>query len=940
MKIKNFKQQINRMPKFVFLLATTILYILIFLSLHSSIGDGISALSLFPVALASWFLGIRGGLTWSFLFLFLNLILFQTTGDQGIQWDNIIHGLPGFLSVFLVGIGTGWIRELNQKNIKELSERKEMELALQKSEYKFRTQFENMVEGMAIDQIIYEDGKAIDWIVTDVNPAYERIMRLSRENVVGKLASSIYNSQEAIEPFLRDYDQVIRTGISLSNQQHYLIRDRLINFSASTLGDNLIAVIFNDVTENDKALEAERAQREFTTTMGKITSALNKTIKFDEVLDIILENLGQFVPFDAADITLIQDGHLRMARHIGYKKFGLEDYAENFYIKLDEILTAKWMFQKQIPLIISDTTISDIWTTFPEVAWIKSYMGLPIIAKGNMVGILNFHSIKEGYYEGYLFEKLIPFAEQAAIAIDNARTFEDAQQRSQRLSLINQVAFQLSQPSDLETIQQLAVDCLAEALNLDQVGLAFLNQDRDCLTIVADHPAPGNSSAKGSKITLENNPSMDYIFEKKTSFFSKDAQHDPMLEAVKHFMVGQRIYSILIIPLIINSEVIGTIGCDVTSENRVLTQDDINLAEILTNLVAGQIEQARLLSMEKKRTAELALLHETSLAITQPYDLSQLHQKIIEKAVWLLDSSAGMLYLTTKDKDILECKVSFNNQYDPVGTKLRMGEGAAGIVAQTHQPFIISNYGSWEQKPNTFRNVLDDFPLLSVPVFWQSEIKGVIQIAREPGKQTFDKNDADLLSLFSSQVAITLENSRLYQEVQELAILDPLTGVYNRRGFTEIAEREIERAQRFQNPLAVLFLDLDKFKDVNDKHGHGVGDQILTDIANRCKSTLRNVDVICRQGGEEFVVLLVESNLSTAVKIAKRIQSVIKGYPFQTNAGSISITVSIGVAEFQSDMTGIDDLIHHADLAMYKAKSSGRDCVVPFLINDDSSKNI
>lgn len=937
MKNIKFKQSINGIPKFVVPLIATLLYIVIFISFHEMIGGTLAAFSIFPVILAGWFLGIKVSLFWSLIVLIINIILYTNFIRVDNTWAYLIETSPAFLSIFAAGVIAGWIRSLDQRL--ELAERKKVELALQISEHKFRTQFENMDEGVVIDQIIFENGKPVDWIVTDVNPAYERIMRLSRKDVIGKLASSIYGSYEAIEPFLIDFDTVLKTGKSISNQQHYLIRERNITITISSLGNNHIAVIFNDITENNKAHEAERAQREFTTTMGKITSALNKTIKFDEVLDIILGNLGNFVSFDAADITLIQDGRLRMARHIGYEKFGLDNYADNFDIYLDEILTAKWLVQNQIPLIISDTTTSDIWTTFPEVAWIKSYMGLPIIAKGNMVGILNFHSIEKGYYEGFPFDQLMPFAEQVAIAIDNARTFEDAQQRSQRLALINQVAFQLSQPSELETIQQLAVDCLAEALNLDQVGLALLNQDRDCLTLVADHPAPGNSSAKGLIIALENNPSMDYIFENKTSFFSKDAQHDPMLEAVKHFMVGQRIFSILIIPLIIGGEVIGTIGCDVTTEKRILSQDEINLAEILANLVAGQIEQARLLSMEKKRTAELAMLHETSLAITQPYELSKLQQQIVERAAWLLGASSGMLYLESLDREFFECKVSYNNQIDPVGTRLQVGQGAVGIVAQTAKPLFIPNYGRWEKKPDIFQQIMEPFCLLSVPVIWQSQVKGVIQLLRDPDQPPFEQSDAELLSLFSSQVAITLENTRLHQEVQELSIRDPLTCLFNRRGFDEIAHREIERAYRFKHPLTLLFLDIDHFKDVNDDHGHAVGDKILIGIAERCINVLRNVDVICRHGGEELVILLLESNMVSALETANRIRAVIKGYPFQTEAGSISITVSIGVAEYQSDMTGIDNLIHHADLAMYKAKSSGRDCVVPFQI-DNHQKNI
>ncbi|HSM25720.1 MAG TPA: GGDEF domain-containing protein [Anaerolineaceae bacterium] len=183
-------------------------------------------------------------------------------------------------------------------------------------------------------------------------------------------------------------------------------------------------------------------------------------------------------------------------------------------------------------------------------------------------------------------------------------------------------------------------------------------------------------------------------------------------------------------------------------------------------------------------------------------------------------------------------------------------------------------------------------------------------------------------------MAITLENSRLLTEVQKLAVLDPLTGLLNRRGFAELAEREIDRAHRFKHSLSLLFLDLDHFKKINDEHGHLVGDQILVGIANRCKNILRSVDLTCRYGGEEFLILLVETNLEDAVEIAKRINNVIKLYPFMTDIGPINLTISIGVARFEKHMHNIDAIIQNADTALYKAKSAGRDCVVPFLEND------
>jgi diguanylate cyclase (GGDEF)-like protein len=933
--LKN-KQKIQ-IPKYLFFFSTLIIYVVVFLIFHSTFGSGISALSIFPVALVGLYYGLKWGIFAGILVLVLNFHLMFFISGMSIDDVIVNAGIPGYFSVILAGIGAGFIYRINKKNINDLPEHEEYEIALKKSEQRFSAQFQNMIDGMAINEIMYEGENPVDWIITDVNPAYENIMNMSRDEVIGKRATEIYGSYSEIEQFLRDYDRILKTGAPISKQLHCILLNRNIVQSAFALGGNQLAVVFKDVTEQEQALQAEIKQREFVDTMGKITYALNETMKLDEVLDIILENLIKFVSFDAADITLIHDDRLKMARHIGYAKYNLDEFAKNFNIRLDEMSTSKWMITNQAPLIIEDTTYSKIWTVFPEVEWIKSYMGLPIFTRGKLVGFLNFLSAQKDFYKNFPFEQLLLFTEQAAIAIENSRTFEVTQKRSQRLAIINQVAFKMTESAELDVIQQLSVDSMIEALGVDQVGLALMNPDRKSMTIVADHPGPGNSSTIGMLIPLEDNPSMNYILENKSSFYSENVQDDPMLHAVKHLMIRQNIQSILISPLIVGSEVVGTIGCDITTQNRKLSSEEISLAEVLANLVAGRIEQARLLDIEKKRAEELAMLHETSLAITQPYDLSVLHRQIIEKAVWLLDSFAGMLYLRTDDNDVFECKVSFNNQYDPVGTQLHLGEGAAGIVAKTNQPLIISNYGSWEKKPSSFAKVTDDFPLLSVPVRWQSEVKGVIQITREPGKPSFEQSDVELLSLFSSQVAVTLENSRLYQEVQSLAVLDPLTQVYNRRGFSDIANREIERAQRFGHSLALLFLDIDHFKEVNDTHGHAAGDQILSEIAERCKNTIRNVDVISRHGGEEFIVLLLESDKNVAQIIAKRLQSVVKEYPFQTDAGPISITVSIGIAEFNEQVKGLSTLIHNADMALYKAKSSGRNRVIVFQPDTDIS---
>jgi diguanylate cyclase (GGDEF)-like protein len=908
---------------------STLLYIGIFFPLHSLVGDDISAFSLLPVAIAGWFWGIWGGLLWSLLFLALNIGLFMLQGDSSHLELILKGGVPGFLSLLVIGMAAGWIGNLNEKVKKELVERKTSEAALQKSERRYRSQFENMVEGIAIDQLIYENGKPADWIILDVNPAYEKILRVTRDEVIGQRASVFYPSYQALESYLIDYDQVVRTGIPVSRKTDSLIGNRKLVFTVTSLGEEYLAVIFSDITEQEEALQAEREQRIFSDAMRDIASALNSTIHLTEVLDIIFTHMEQAVSYDAADIMLIEKGRLVIKRHSGYSQRGLDDFVDNFNVPLDAIPSVRWMIQHRSPLVVSDTSHSEMWRVIPETAWIGSYLGLPIMAKGQVVGILNFSSSKVGFFQDFPIERLQPFVEQAALALENARVFEETQEHSHRLELVNRVASQLTLPGDLNEIQQLAVDSIAEALSIDQVGLALLNKDNRFLTVVAYHAAPGNSTAKGSTISLENNLSMDFILEYKSSFLSEDAQHDPRLAAVRDIMVRQNIFSILIIPLVIRGEVIGTMGCDITVEGRNLTQEEISLAETITNLVAGRVEQARLLEIEKKRAAELAMLHETTLAITQPYDLSRLLEQIVERATWLLDSSAGMLYLKVPEDEFFECRVSYHNKYDPVGTRLRFGEGAAGIVAQTAQPLTYPDYGAWTDKPSTFQDIHEQFALLSVPVVWQSEVKGVIQILRETGKVPFEPGDANLLALFSSQVAISLENTQLYQEVQKMAVLDPLTGQYNRRGFAEIGNREIKRVQRFQRPLSLLFLDLDYFKEVNDRYGHVAGDQVLKAIAELCRRDLRNVDVIGRYGGEEFVALLLETDIVSATCIADRLRAAIAENPIQTAYGEIHLTVSIGVAQYQADMNGLEEFIHRADQALYKAKAAGRNCIFP-----------
>jgi diguanylate cyclase (GGDEF)-like protein len=165
------------------------------------------------------------------------------------------------------------------------------------------------------------------------------------------------------------------------------------------------------------------------------------------------------------------------------------------------------------------------------------------------------------------------------------------------------------------------------------------------------------------------------------------------------------------------------------------------------------------------------------------------------------------------------------------------------------------------------------------------------------------------------------------EEVERLAFTDALTGLYNRRHLFLLADREFQRARRYQLPLSAMMLDIDEFKRVNDTYGHVIGDQVLQRVADCCRKELRGVDVIGRYGGDEFVALLPETGLSAACQVAERLRKTIAERVLDTKTGRVTVTVSLGVAVLDDEHLTPESLLDRADKALYIAKQNGRNRV-------------
>lgn len=205
------------------------------------------------------------------------------------------------------------------------------------------------------------------------------------------------------------------------------------------------------------------------------------------------------------------------------------------------------------------------------------------------------------------------------------------------------------------------------------------------------------------------------------------------------------------------------------------------------------------------------------------------------------------------------------------------------------------------------------------------------------------QQDSEIYRLRNVELTREIEERKKVQsKLERIATLDPLTGLFNRRYFFELTQQELNRSRRYNRPLSVIMLDIDHFKEVNDRFGHLVGDRVIVEVARRIQKALRRVDQACRYGGEEFAVLLPETTLTQAEMVATRLWQLVTRQPTVSGELKLKITVSVGVATYHQDgVIAVDTLLDRADKAMYYAKQNGRNRVVIYnqLMNGTTSLN-
>jgi diguanylate cyclase (GGDEF)-like protein len=251
-------------------------------------------------------------------------------------------------------------------------------------------------------------------------------------------------------------------------------------------------------------------------------------------------------------------------------------------------------------------------------------------------------------------------------------------------------------------------------------------------------------------------------------------------------------------------------------------------------------------------------------------------------------------------------------------------EGITSYVAATGKPYYAPDVRQTPFYVQGKRTIKSE---AAVPMILRNEVIGVLDIESEK-LNAFSERDIRMFSVFASQAAIAIENARLYNETKEMSLTDSLTNIANRRHFDLILENELKRGRGYSRSVSLAMIDLDHFKEFNDRYGHPAGDQLLIYVARKLKDTVRDTDLVARYGGEEFVIIFPETGSGPAFKVCERVRMAVENAHITLKKyGRVGITISIGLATYPQSAQSAQELIQKADLALYRAKKLGRNRV-------------
>jgi len=334
----------------------------------------------------------------------------------------------------------------------------------------------------------------------------------------------------------------------------------------------------------------------------------------------------------------------------------------------------------------------------------------------------------------------------------------------------------------------------------------------------------------------------------------------------------------------------------------------------------------------KRKIKEMETLNEIVRAINSSLEPKEILKIIMEKTADFIRAEGWSILLIDKERQELVFEAAAGEAGEKlIGMRLKINQGVAGWVARTGKSLIVEDVS---KDPRFYDGVdkktkFTTKSILCVPMKSRDEIIGVVEVINKIGGEPFTRDDLEIFENLVQHITIALRNAQIYRKMEETSITDDLTKLYNTRYCNYVLDELIKQRLSTRAKISLIFFDVDFFKLVDDNYGHLVGSETLKLIGERARAVIRERDIAVRYGGDEYIIVLPDTDKPTAAIIAERIRKTIEEKPFPAQDGKyFNVTVTLGVATFPEDALSRDELIGRADKAMYHGKMTGRNKVV------------
>jgi len=546
---------------------------------------------------------------------------------------------------------------------------------------------------------------------------------------------------------------------------------------------------------------------------------------------------------------------------------------------------------------------------------LRSVIAISLQAKEQAFGVLLLGTPDSRRFTPAELRLLMALGHQIGMAVENSYLIQQTSRRSEELHVLNEIGRVLSSTLHKEELMQRVWEELRRLLHVEDFYLAELDTARDEIRFELE-------IRNGARMPKRTRPAGNHL----TEYIIRTRQ--PVLIRGNFAAVASKLGvepmrnsgCFCGVPLVAYDRAIGAIAI-YSDDERGYDEGHLELLRVLASEASIAIENARLFNEERTKARHLTLLNTISrhaIATLNPGEMLSKITQQLEAGLTYDHIGIGVMEYATRE---IEIQAESGNHRGNLGQRIPLGSGLIGHVARNGH---LTQYHKRLAQDHSLKPMFPDSEsAIALPIFLAEQLHGVLYVESSVGVE-FSDEEILLLGTLADLIAGALHNALSFQKAQEQAITDGLTGVKTHRFFMEALSAEWKRSTRAGRPFALVLMDLDRFKFVNDFYGHLEGDQVLQKVGQILESNCRRSDVVARYGGDEFVILMPETSMEHARQLAGKLRNWVSSDSLLREK---NISASFGIACYPLHGSSPQELIQVADASMYLSKHQGGNAV-------------